>query len=511
MDTPFATQVFRRLFSRPARNCIRAKQPQGRALGLTRPQRHYASRASQKEDDGSGNSNWQQRIHAFPRDVSKQLREYPRVSSNELKSRTQRPKRVKMYTRDFIEGTCCFQGDTTAGTADSFSDSLYNPFYGYFSQHATIFNSHRPFDFNAIKDEAEFNRLVDKSYVEFEDALDEEEPDETRQLWHTPTELFRPHYGEAIARYLVTNYKMTLFPYHDLVIYEMGAGNGTMMQNILDYIRDTDPEVYARTRFKVIEISNQLSRLQKQKAFEHLDRIEIVNRSIFDWKEYVNSPCFFLALEVIDNFGHDAIRYDPETEVPLQGSVLIDENGEMFDFYERNLDPIVSRYLNVRDTVARAPFRTPISGPKFLRTLRHSLPLAPNLTVPEYLPTRLMQFFDILSQYFPAHRLVLSDFNHLPSSDTVAGLNAPVVQTRYQRRNVQVTTPFVHQGYFDIFFPTDFQLMEDMYRALTGKLTRVSTHESFLRSWADVEATATVSGENPLLSWYKNASMMTTV
>ena len=72
--------------------------------------------------------------------------------------------------------------------------------------------------------------MVDKRYVEFEDALDEENPDETRQLWHTPTELFRPYYGEAIARYLVTNYKMTLYPYHDLIIYEMGAGNGTMMR-----------------------------------------------------------------------------------------------------------------------------------------------------------------------------------------------------------------------------------------------------------------------------------------
>lgn len=291
----------------------------------------------------------------------------------------------------------------------------------------------------------------------------------------------------------------------------MGAGNGTMMQNILDYIRDTDPEVYARTRFKVIEISNSLSRLQKQKAFDHLSRIEIINRSIFDWNVYIHTPCFFLALEVIDNFGHDALRYDPDNSTPLQGSVLIDESGEMFDFYERTLDPLVTRYLKIRDTVARAPFTTPVSGPKILRTLRHSLPLAPNLTIPEYLPTRLMQFFDILSTYFPAHRLIVADFNAFPSSDTVSGLNAPVVQTRYERRNVQVSTPFVHQGYFDIFFPTDFQLMEDMYRAITGKLTRVSSQENFLRNWADTEATMTRSGENPLLSWYRNADVMTTI
>jgi hypothetical protein len=68
-----------------------------------------------------------------------------------------------------------------------------------------------------------------------------------------------------------------------------------------------------------------------------------------------------------------------------------------------------------------------------------------------------------------------------------------------------------HQGYFDILFPTDFNVMELMYRAITGKLTRVLSHEEFLRRWAYVEETETKNGENPLLSWYKNASVLTTV
>ena len=360
--------------------------------------------------------------------------------------------------------------------------------------------------------------MVDRSYVEFEDALDDIEEDETRQLWHTPTELFRPFYGEAIARYLVTNYKMTLFPYHDLIIYEMGAGNGTLMRNILDYIYEHEPEVYSRTQFKIIEISSALADLQltslQRSPYgpEHLGHVHILHRSIFDWDEYIHSPCFFLALEVIDNFGHDSLRYDPVTELPLQGSVLIDADGEFFEYYDKNLDPLVSRYLKVREIAARNNFVTPVNQyPRFLRRLRHALPLAPNLSVPEYIPTRLLQFFDILTTYFPAHRLVLSDFNELPKSDTVPGLNSPVVQTRYQRRNVQVQTPFVHQGFFDIFFPTDFAMMEDVYRAITGKLTRVTTHRQFLDSWANVEETRVRNGENPMLMWYGNASVMTTV
>jgi hypothetical protein len=288
--------------------------------------------------------------------------------------------------------------------------------------------------------------LLDQRYAEFEDKLDVIELDESRQLWHTPTELFRPYYGEAIARYLVTNYKLTLFPYHDLIIYEMGAGNGTLMLNILDYIRDADPDVYHRTKFKIIEISPTLANIQLQNlkdsihAGAHLGHAEIINASIFDWRTYVHSPCFFLALEVFDNFSHDAIRYDLETEQPRQGSVLIDADGEFYEYYVTDIDPVAARFLRVRQAAARRPFPSPLR-PRILRALRSALPFAPNLSLPEYIPTRLMQFFDILHDFFPAHRLVASDFSSLP--DTVPGLNAPVVQTRYQRRNVAASTPYV--------------------------------------------------------------------
>ena len=298
-----------------------------------------------------------------------------------------------------------------------------------------------------MQDEPEFYRTLGQRYTDFEDSLDEKSPNESRQLWHTPTELFRPYYGEALARYLVTNYKLSHHPYHDLIIYEMGAGNGTLMLNILDYIRDVEPDVYSRTKFKVIEISAALASLQTSQlnrsasAQGHADRIEIINCSVFDWNIYVPAPCYFLALEVFDNFAHDSIRYNPLTEEPLQGTVLIDKDGEFYEFYSPHIDPIASRFLRVRNAACSQPFNHPLRGPKLWRSLKSRLPFAPNLTEPEYIPTRLMQFFDILYKYFPLHRLLTSDFHSLP--DTIKGMNAPVVQTRYKRRVVPVRTPLV--------------------------------------------------------------------
>jgi hypothetical protein len=53
--------------------------------------------------------------------------------------------------------------------------------------------------------------------------------------------------------------------------------------------------------------------------------------------------------------------------------------------------------------------------------------------------------------------------------------------------------------------------MEAVYRAITGKLTRVHSHEDFMQSWAFVDETRTMSGENPLLEYYKNASVFCTL
>ena len=304
-----------------------------------------------------------------------------------------------------------------------------------------------------MRDEPEFHAELGRRYTTFEDALDERKENDARQLWHTPTELFRPYYGEAIARYMVANYKLGLYPYYDLLIYEMGAGNGTLMANILDYIAREHPEVYERTRYRIIEISGQLANQQQEKLRRmaaHAGKVEIINKSVFEWDTYVASPCFFLALEVFDNFSHDCIKYDVRRGTPKQGYVLIDRKGDFYDFYVDQLDPIATRYLSIRDIASSEPYMHPLRPPlmgSFRGNVGHltrrivSYFKEEQLSQPEYIPTRLMQFFDILHNYFPAHKLVSADFDRL--GDTVPGVNAPVVQTRYKRAIIPVRTPMV--------------------------------------------------------------------
>lgn len=96
---------------------------------------------------------------------------YDLVTANDLEGHTTPPKRVKMLVRDFIE------------------DSLYNPNYGYFPQQATIFtSSENQIDFGSIRDSNEFQNQVARRYAEYDVNAAE---DAGKQLWHTPTELFK--------------------------------------------------------------------------------------------------------------------------------------------------------------------------------------------------------------------------------------------------------------------------------------------------------------------------------
>ncbi|KAH7927891.1 DUF185-domain-containing protein [Leucogyrophana mollusca] len=468
---------------------------------------------------------------------------YPQVSARDLAVHSAPPKRVKMLVRDFIE------------------DSLYNPHYGYFSQQASILTAGEKagegeagFDFGRYRDMAEFDTAVAQRYTDA-GAVGSDGPG--KQLWHTPTELFKPWYGQAIAQCLVSEYLLKYFPYEDFVIYEIGAGNGTLARNILDYVREHYPDVYDRTRYNIIEISAKLARAQRHRLKDH-SCVQVVNKSVFHWKEKEASPCYFVAMEVVDNFAHDVVRYDLQTLEAYQGLVAVDQNGDFVPFYSRISDPLVASFLSLRRRLSHPPSLPRFLGIPALRKLYTKLPFAANLSPPEYIPTRLLSLLRVLRTSFPRHRLLLSDFSSLP--DTISGVNAPVVQTRVGATMVPCSTLFVRQGYFDILFPTDFERLRDMYEdilsqphcadsqrpsLLSGSMSPLSvgagffssyapdtrrhpldgvtsasglpvgerkssvfTHAEFLETYADLGRTKLGSGENPMVDFYKNVKFL---
>jgi hypothetical protein len=142
--------------------------------------------------------------------------------------------------------------------------------------------------------------------------------------------------------------------------------------------------------------------------------------------------------------------------------VATDAQGDYQEVYSPITDPQITEYLSLREQVGH---KSPLQSGLWKRKLRAAtLPFTPNLTDPEFLPSQCVQFFKVLRQYFPRHRLCLSDFSALPES--IGGIDAPVVQTRYQGMMIPCSTYLVQPGWFDIFFPTNFELMEKIYSTL---------------------------------------------
>ena len=371
-----------------------------------------------------------------------------------------------------------------------------------------------------MKNSLEYDRHVAKAIDAFEeDIRSEQETSTARQVFHTPTELFKPYYGQALARHVLHQYRAHYYLHTDLHIYEIGGGNGTLMLNILDYIRTSDPEVYASTRYRIVEISPQLARRQKETLAtseygeEHGQRVEIIQKDILTWSVPVRQPCYVLGMEVIDNLPHDIIRCDPRTGQPLQAVVLIDENGEFEESYTPSMDELPRRYLALREKLggSQLPFSHPQALPSVFRQIYHCLPYTGRLTGQEFIPTMLLSLLDVLSEYFPHHHLVLSDFDCLPNA--ILGYMAPVVQTRYQKAMVPCTTYLVQQGYFDIFFPTNFEELRGMYSMLCPsyfgtRRMQVMSHRKFIEIWGDMKQTTTRSGENPMRDYYENVKML---
>ena len=107
MESELLTRVFRRLLSHNVCSKLRYQAP-GRRATLNAPQRRWY--VSPKDDntidefDARRESDWQQRSTIFTPDKMKEYDKYPTVSFDQLKTRHKRPKRVKMLTRDFIDG-----------------------------------------------------------------------------------------------------------------------------------------------------------------------------------------------------------------------------------------------------------------------------------------------------------------------------------------------------------------------------------------------------------------------
>lgn len=382
--------------------------------------------------------------------------------------------------------------------------------------------------------------------------------------WLTPVEIFKPHYAEAVARYVLNRYREEDenrgYP---LRVYEIGGGAGTHAAGFLRYLRRNAPEVFAKTEFTSVEISQSLARAAERTVRDALDgddhqvndsetlrdttkrrgkgtrkgtkrdsdvysviRGDASERDAWGAKDA--SPCFVVALEVLDNLPHDKVIFRKDSERGGHGDhhgwfqtrVRLDPetNKHVEDHSEPLSDALAVRAMETLADAARAETVETSFARRVARVVEAIF--APALASKKiaYLPTGCLKLLETLHGARPNHRLVAADFDSLPGV-TMAGRNAPLVAAQADGgRTRDLPTYLAEVGSADVFFPTDFEALraldaaarrtvsmnDGVERSENSARGEVLSTRAFMERWADVQATATRSGYNPLLQDFAN-------
>lgn len=209
---------------------------------------------------------------------------------------------------------------------DFIRDSLYDLQNGYFSNQKSpvVGYLRRPIDFPLLAGQTAYLAAVQRAYTELQTS------------WLTPVEIFSPHYGAAIGNYITQCHladplrqssdpasarwhasapsRMSSLPESEmapLTVYEIGGGTGTLAKDLLGWLRQHHPTVYASCHYTCIEISPALAALQQQRVAHeggHGDKFSVRRGDACDhstWGPASQEQCFVLAMEVLDNMPHD--------------------------------------------------------------------------------------------------------------------------------------------------------------------------------------------------------------
>ncbi|GAB5036427.1 s-adenosyl-l-methionine-dependent methyltransferase [Nannochloropsis oceanica] len=488
----------------------------------------------------------------------------PTCSSDVTASATSRPNEV--LVRDFIH------------------EALYSPRDGYFTtKGSNVIISPLPSEriaFASLKGYWDYQLAVDKLYKS------------KAQAWMTPVEIFAPHYSQAIARYILEafareeqavamvkvdggvsphgaqmeedeefffsgsssqdNWKRTMAAtrrkrsrplksseattsHKELHIYEMGGGYGTNASCILDYLQAHAPDVYARTKYTIIEISKSLAEKQLQRLHPRHDQVcEVVQQDALEWtqqrikqnKERPQTPAtsssfssssypFILALEVLDNLPHDKVLWvEGEDGWRLREAVVRGDGSEEHPYHEAHrplsdelialvlrVKPELARRIDPREQIAEGSSSSG-GGRELWRAMKEKVvravtrrPVDPPRAL--FVPTGMARLVEGLCRAFPRkHHFVFADFDSLPAPSFEAeereksrdmssisfekeardlwALNAPLVTSRDSATGAHRDHPsyLLNRGGADIFFPVDFILLRDLYRFLVSSADR---------------------------------------
>ncbi|CAN6447796.1 unnamed protein product [Victoria cruziana] len=406
-------------------------------------------------------------------------------------------------------------GVTPVLVRDYIKSALYDPDHGYFSKRSgSVGFMPKCIKFNELEGRSDYLKLLDNLYKENDIA------------WFTPAELFKPWYAYGIAEAILRTADLSV----PLRIYEIGGGSGTCAKCIMDYMMLNAPsKVYSNMKYISVEISPALAEKQMETVGEvksHLSRFQVECRDAAvrnGWGLVDAQPCWVIMLEVLDNLPHDLVYSKDQAsswmEVWLEKQAdrlsLLEQHKPLQDPWITSCIDIVnmnkeSSYLGTKiDSASASIFAKIFPRPR-----------------KAWMPTGCLKLFDALHWALPKMSLIACDFSYLPDVK-ISGDRAPLVSVKNDGRTTDCSSYLDALGHADIFFPTDFWLLElidnhcaqvqnlptvdDSARKIKQRRTVILDSAAFMKEFGLPSRTRTKDGYNPLLDDFRNTKFYLSV
>ncbi|KAK6914280.1 Protein arginine methyltransferase NDUFAF7 [Dillenia turbinata] len=398
-------------------------------------------------------------------------------------------------------------GDSPVLVRDFIKSALYDPNHGYFSQRSgAVGVLDRSIKFNQLEGRKAYMRHLDNIYKQHDIA------------WFTPVELFKPWYAHGIAEAILRTANLSA----PLKIYEIGGGSGTCAKGVMDYIKLNAPErVYNSMSYTSVEISPSLAKKQLETVGvvgSHLSKFTVECRDAADrcgWGMYLEDILYSNNVtEVLDNLPHDLIY--SESQVSSWMEVWVEKKSDstaLSELYKPLQDPIILRCMEIME-LDKNHASHGSSKPSIAKNMWSKVFPKPQRC---WLPTGCLKLLEVLHDVVPKMSLIASDFSFLPDV-RIPGERAPLVSTKRGGHSTDLDSYLHAAGDADIFFPTDFWLLERMDHFCSGwrpqsdkslklvKKRRTITLDtsSFMEEFGLPTKTRTRDGYNPLLDDFKN-------
>lgn len=406
-----------------------------------------------------------------------------------------------------------FVGESPILVRDFIRAALYDPEHGYFSQRS---------DSVGVLDRGiKFNQLNGrKAYMKHLDAIYKQ----SGISWFTPVELFKPWYAHGIAEAIMRTTNLSV----PLKIYEIGGGSGTCARGIMDYIKLNAPSrVYDSMTYVSVEISSSLAQKQLETVGEvssHLKKFSVECRDAADPSGWGldQQPCWVIMLEVLDNLPHDLIysknQVSPWMEVWVEKK---HDKPELSELYKPLEDPLIESCMEILDLAQDGKTRGSVTASVAQSFWSKVFPRPRRC----WLPTGCLKLLEVLHGALPKMSLVASDFSYLPDV-RIPGERAPLVATKKDGTSSDHDNYLDAKGDADIFFPTDFWLLEHIDHYCSGwvkpndekslkkgkkRRTIALDTSSFMEEFGLPVKTRTKDGYNPMLDDFKNTKFYLSV